>query len=94
MVLLRSLLRLQVGSYCGDFLTGSASALLGLLSFIFGGIAAPLTGFGGSDTAIPMGVVIAVADIGSILCYAILIRNRKAIKQRKAEFHEYEKNGI
>jgi DHA1 family bicyclomycin/chloramphenicol resistance-like MFS transporter len=73
---------------------GSASALLGLLSFIFGGIAAPLTGLGGSNTAIPMGVVIAIADIGSILCYVILIRNRKVIKQRKVEFHEYEKNGI
>lgn len=55
---------------------GSASALLGVLSFIFGGLVAPLVGLGGSLTAIPMGIVIAVADVGSILCYIILIRRK------------------
>jgi MFS transporter, DHA1 family, multidrug resistance protein len=53
---------------------GSASALLGLLSFVFGGIVAPLVGVGGSQTAVPMGVVIAAADVGSVLCYFILAR--------------------
>lgn len=52
---------------------GSASALLGLLSFVFGAIVAPLVGLGG-NTAIPMGVVIAVAEISSLLSYAILRR--------------------
>lgn len=51
---------------------GSASALLGLLMFVFGAIAAPLAGLGGSNTALPMGMVIAVADVSSLLCYAIL----------------------
>jgi DHA1 family bicyclomycin/chloramphenicol resistance-like MFS transporter len=55
---------------------GSASALLGVLSFIFGGLVAPLVGLGGSLTAIPMGIVIAVADVGSILCYIILIHRK------------------
>ncbi|HUW64514.1 MAG TPA: multidrug effflux MFS transporter [Spirochaetia bacterium] len=50
---------------------GSASALLGLLSLGFGAIVAPLVGLGGSYTATPMGVVIAVAEIGAVLCYAI-----------------------
>jgi DHA1 family bicyclomycin/chloramphenicol resistance-like MFS transporter len=56
---------------------GSASSLLGLLSFIFGGIVSPLVGLGGSHTAIPMGIVIAAAATGSILSYALLIGLRK-----------------
>ncbi|BAU28326.1 DHA1 family bicyclomycin/chloramphenicol resistance-like MFS transporter [Aneurinibacillus soli] len=55
---------------------GSASALLGVLSLIFGGLVAPLVGIGGSHTAIPMGMVIAITDIGAIVCYAILIWRR------------------
>ncbi|RAL24149.1 multidrug effflux MFS transporter [Thermoflavimicrobium daqui] len=56
---------------------GSASALLGVLSFIFGGLVAPLVGLGGSDKAVPMGMVIAAADIAALLCYFIFI-HRKA----------------
>ncbi|AMA72981.1 MULTISPECIES: multidrug effflux MFS transporter [Aneurinibacillus] len=55
---------------------GSASALLGLLSFIFGGMVAPLVGLGGSYTAVPMGIVIAVAEASAILCYATLTRHK------------------
>ncbi|MCP1354009.1 multidrug effflux MFS transporter [Aneurinibacillus migulanus] len=53
---------------------GSASALLGLLPFIFGAIAAPLVGLGGSHTAVPMGIVIAVSEVGAIVCYALMVR--------------------
>ncbi|GIP32118.1 multidrug effflux MFS transporter [Paenibacillus sp. J2TS4] len=56
---------------------GSASALLGLLSIIFGALVAPLVGLGGEATAIPMGIVIACADIGSIVCYFVLIHRKK-----------------
>ncbi|UFJ42251.1 multidrug effflux MFS transporter [Brevibacillus humidisoli] len=59
---------------------GSASALLGLMSFIAGGLAAPLVGLGGSDTAIPMGVVIAVADLGAVLCFITMVRRRKTTR--------------
>ncbi|WP_207637564.1 multidrug effflux MFS transporter [Desulfotruncus alcoholivorax] len=55
---------------------GSAAALLGLLSFIFGAFVAPLVGLGGRSTAVPMGVVIAVADVGSLVFYAVLKRYR------------------
>lgn len=55
---------------------GSASALQGLLSFISGGIVAPLVGIGGSSTAVPMGVVIAAATMGAVLCYTFMIRQR------------------
>ena len=51
---------------------GSASALLGLFAFVIGAIVAPLVGLGGGNTAVPMGIVIAVAEVGAILCYAIL----------------------
>ncbi|MCP3774876.1 multidrug effflux MFS transporter [Paenibacillus sp. MZ04-78.2] len=53
---------------------GSASALLGVLSFIFGGIVAPLVGIAGNQTAVPMGIVIAAADVSSVLCYWLLVR--------------------
>ncbi|MEZ2658535.1 multidrug effflux MFS transporter [Aneurinibacillus aneurinilyticus] len=55
---------------------GSASALLGLLPFVFGAIAAPLVGLGGSHTAVPMGIVIAVSEVGAIVCYALMVRGR------------------
>ncbi|WP_132745234.1 multidrug effflux MFS transporter [Scopulibacillus darangshiensis] len=55
---------------------GSASALLGVLPFIAGAIVAPLVGIGGSHTAVPMGVVIAVCDIGAVICFALLIRKK------------------
>ncbi|MFF2018317.1 multidrug effflux MFS transporter [Paenibacillus sp. NPDC058177] len=53
---------------------GSASALQGLLSMIGGALVAPLVGLGGSGTALPMGIVIAAADVGTILCYMLMIR--------------------
>lgn len=60
---------------------GSASALLGLLSFTFGGVMAPLVGLGGSANALPMGIWIAVSEIGAVLCYFFFIRNSKASKE-------------
>ncbi|MBZ4687086.1 MAG: transporter, family, multidrug resistance protein [Clostridia bacterium] len=55
---------------------GSASAVLGVLSFIFGAFAAPLVGLGGSQTALPLGVVIAAVSFGSVLSYTILVRRK------------------
>ncbi|MCH1624144.1 multidrug effflux MFS transporter [Fredinandcohnia sp. SECRCQ15] len=56
---------------------GSAAALLGLLPFIFGAIAAPLVGIGGSQTAVPMAIVIAVCDIGAIAFFTIMNNKNK-----------------
>ncbi|MFC3747774.1 multidrug effflux MFS transporter [Paenibacillus sp. GCM10012306] len=53
---------------------GSASALQGLLSLIGGALVAPLVGLGGSGTALPMGIVIAAADVGAVLCYVLMIQ--------------------
>lgn len=49
--------------------TGSASGLLGVVSFIFGAIASPLVGLGDGTTAIPMAVVIAVVNLLSYVSY-------------------------
>ena len=51
---------------------GSASALLGLFSFVIGALVAPLVGLGGGNTALPMGLVIAVSEIGAISSYFLL----------------------
>ncbi|KWX76297.1 multidrug effflux MFS transporter [Paenibacillus jilunlii] len=53
---------------------GSASALLGLLPLLLGSCAAPLVGLGGSETALPMAMVIAGAGVCSILCFLLLCR--------------------
>ncbi|WP_042168975.1 Bcr/CflA family multidrug efflux MFS transporter [Paenibacillus gorillae] len=53
---------------------GSASALIGLLSFVFGGCMAPLVGLGGSGTALPMGIVIASVNVLAVLCYTLLVK--------------------
>lgn len=67
-------------------MAGSASALLGLLSYVFGGTMAPLVGLGGSHTAVPMGIVIALCEACALLCYMLLARrtnNLERIKQAK-----------
>lgn len=58
---------------------GSASALLGLFSFVIGALVAPLVGLGGGDTAVPMGIVIAITEVGALLCYLILRRRVLAV---------------
>lgn len=57
---------------------GSAAALLGVLSFIFGGVVAPLVGIAGTQTAVPMGIVMASAVWLSMLCYVALVRGNKS----------------
>ncbi|MCR2807022.1 multidrug effflux MFS transporter [Paenibacillus soyae] len=55
---------------------GSASALLGMLSFIFGGAAAPLVGLGGEGTAWPLALVILLLVVAASGCFAFLTRRR------------------
>ncbi len=53
---------------------GTASGLLGVLTFIIGGIVAPLVGIAGSDSALPMGILIALLELCAILCYWRMVR--------------------
>ena len=46
---------------------GTASALLGLIQFLVGAIAAPLVGVAGPDSAVPMGVVMALFALGALI---------------------------
>lgn len=49
--------------------TGSAAGLLGVISFVFGAVAAPLVGLGSGTTAIPMALVITIANLLAWLSY-------------------------
>ncbi|MGG1555424.1 multidrug effflux MFS transporter [Paenibacillus ferrarius] len=56
---------------------GSAAALLGLMTFVIGGLVAPLVGLGGSGTAVPLGVIIAVLELGAMVCFVALARGKR-----------------
>lgn len=53
---------------------GAASALLGVLQFLVGGLAAPLVGVAGEGTAVPMAVVMASCAIAAALSWLLLVR--------------------
>lgn len=57
---------------------GSASALIGLMSTIFGGFMAPLVGIAGSKTAVPMGTIIVVLGLLAVLCYVVMVRGARS----------------
>jgi DHA1 family bicyclomycin/chloramphenicol resistance-like MFS transporter len=57
---------------------GSASAMIGTCQMILGSLAAPLTGLGGTSTALPMGGVIALCDVGALAVFLGLARSRGA----------------
>ena len=46
---------------------GTASALLGVIQFLVGALAAPLVGVAGPDSAVPMGVVMALLAVGALV---------------------------
>ena len=46
---------------------GTGSAVLGMLQWVTAGVAAPLAGLGGTDTAVPMAVMMTVGAVLSIL---------------------------
>ncbi len=52
---------------------GTASALLGVLQFAVGGLAAPLVGVAGEDSAVPLGVVAATASLTACAVFALLV---------------------
>lgn len=56
---------------------GSASALLGVLQFIVGGLAAPLVSLGGKDTAVPMTVTMAGFGLLALLAFSALTRRQE-----------------
>lgn len=57
-------------------IAGTASSLLGLARFAFGGLAAPLVGIGGADNAVPFGIVAFVSAASAAFCLALVGRRR------------------
>ncbi|MFE5566935.1 Bcr/CflA family multidrug efflux MFS transporter [Amycolatopsis japonica] len=57
---------------------GSASALLGVLQFVVGGLATPLVGLGGPGTAVPMGIVMAGFGVLALLAFGTMTRPSRA----------------
>jgi DHA1 family bicyclomycin/chloramphenicol resistance-like MFS transporter len=51
---------------------GSASSLLGLARFAFGGVAAPLVGLAGAGTAVPLGLVALAAALLAVAGYRLV----------------------
>ncbi|MDQ1594731.1 MAG: transporter, family, multidrug resistance protein, partial [Arthrobacter pascens] len=58
-------------------IAGTASSLLGLARFAFGGLAAPLVGICGADTAVPFGIVAFVSAASAAFCLALVGRRRE-----------------
>jgi MFS transporter, DHA1 family, multidrug resistance protein len=54
-------------------MAGTASSLLGLARFAFGGVAAPLIGLGGAGDALPLGVVTVAATLLAAGAYAVCL---------------------
>lgn len=52
---------------------GSASALIGVLTFLLGSLVAPLVGLGGNLTAVPMGIIIATLEVGALFLFTRLV---------------------
>jgi DHA1 family bicyclomycin/chloramphenicol resistance-like MFS transporter len=53
---------------------GAASALLGVLQFVIGGVATPLVGLGGPGTALPMALTMAGFGVLALLAFLTLTR--------------------
>ncbi|MFD9128740.1 Bcr/CflA family multidrug efflux MFS transporter [Kitasatospora sp. NPDC059571] len=62
----------------GQAQAGTASALLGLLQFAFGALAAPLVGLGGAGSALPMAVVIAAFAGTALLVHLCWLPRHRA----------------
>lgn len=58
-------------------IAGTASSLLGLARFAFGGIAAPLVGIGGATDAVPFGIVATASAAAAALCLGLVGGRRR-----------------
>jgi DHA1 family bicyclomycin/chloramphenicol resistance-like MFS transporter len=63
---------------------GSASAIIGVLTFLIGGILAPLGGLGGSETELPMGLMMAGTAWAACAVYWWLIARSPAKSRASA----------
>ncbi|WP_435748795.1 multidrug effflux MFS transporter [Microbacterium sp. PMB16] len=66
-------------------MAGTASSLLGMVRFGFGGVAAPLVGVAGALSILPLGIVVTVAVLSAGLVFAILARSPKTVASNPAD---------
>ena len=59
-------------------IAGTASSLLGMVRFGFGGVAAPLVGVAGARSILPLGAVTVTATVLSAIALSVLARSRQA----------------
>jgi DHA1 family bicyclomycin/chloramphenicol resistance-like MFS transporter len=64
---------------------GTASALLGLLQYVIGGLVAPLVGVAGEETALPLGVVVATVSATACTLFGLLVVRSVLADRRAAE---------
>jgi DHA1 family bicyclomycin/chloramphenicol resistance-like MFS transporter len=64
---------------------GTASALVGVVGFTMGSLAAPLDGVAGEHTAVPMAILIATFQLISFSAFRILTRPRSEQQRESAE---------
>jgi len=60
---------------------GSAAALLGVVQFSIGAVAAPLVGLAGAASAVPMAAAIAAFGIAALLTFIVFCRPAPALVQ-------------
>lgn len=51
---------------------GSAAAMLGVLNLLIGGLVSPLIGLFGTESPVPMGTIIFLTTLISLLCYLLM----------------------
>ena len=66
-------------------MAGSGSALLGVLQFTIGAIAAPLVGLGGSASAVPMAAAIAAFVLAALVVFVVFCRPSQASAKARAD---------
>src|SRR6185437_5829653 len=59
-------------------IAGTASSLLGMARFAFGGVSAPLVGIAGAATMMPLGIVTTVSVTLAVTAFAALLTRRTA----------------
>lgn len=66
-------------------IAGTASSLLGMVRFGFGGVAAPLVGLAGATSILPLGLVTVTAVVLAGAAYLVLVRRPVAVTKTPAE---------
>ena len=65
-------------------MAGTASSLLGMVRFGFGGIAAPLVGVAGALSILPLGIVTTVSVLLAGAAFFLLARSRRTVRDAAA----------